>query len=308
MRAKILMLVERERFREDLRASQQTLTAVAVAFGQSLIMKEEIFGDGDTQDALEGVRQSDAVLALGSTESLEHMALAMGCYAGEILFDHPKDLNRLSRLKSGKQNRLTLLWPLASTASQLARAASAACTKVKEGSGRLFIVPPEGETTSWNNAASKAAMFAALQAPEAMTMDEAISRILSSGEEKQVFLCSADAAKVIRRLSVFLGGVEELVYTTYHSETRQLYTVSPVNRGSGAGLFAVLYATSIMLDQGLRLRQEGDCLKTAIDNVLASGWRTAEMELGEKTVSADEILRLISEQIALAGELFERLR
>lgn len=307
MRVKIMMLAERERYREDLRASQQTLTAVAVAFGQSLIMKESIFGEGDVQDALEGVRQSDAVLALGSMESLERMALAMGCFAGEILFDHPKELNSLSRLKSGKQNRFTLVWPLASSASQLARTASAACAKAKECSGQLFIVPPEGEAALWNDAASKAAMFAALQTPEAMAMDEAISLILNAGEERQVFLCSADAARIIRRLSGFLGGVEALVYTTYLSETRQLYAVSPANKGSGAGLLAVLYATSSMIGQGLRLKQEGDCLKTAIDNVLASGWRTAEMELGEKTVSADEILRLVSEQIALAGELFERL-
>ncbi len=308
MRAKIMMLAEKERFREDLKISQQTLTAVAVAFGQSLAMKEAVFGRDSMKNAADEARDCDAVIALGDMEALERMAHEMGCYAAENRFDHPGDLGTLSRLKISRPRQASFIRPLTPSETHLTRAAAAACAGAKETGGRLVIIPPDDAASAWKNIASKAAMFSALQMPRAATLEEAVSLILSEGEEQTVFLCSSRAARVLNKISCYLDGLEALAYTAFLSETKTLYAVPSLKEGGGIGLFAALYATADLLRRGLRLRQEGDCLNTAVDNVLASGWRTAEIGLNGKTVSSDEILRLVSEQVALAGELFERLR
>ncbi len=308
MRAKILMLAEKERFREDLRISQQTLTAVAVAFGQSLAMKEAVFGGDGMKNVADEARDCDAVIALGGREALERMALEMGCYAADNQFDHPGDLSALSRLKSGRPRRASLIRPLTSSEAHLTRAAAAACIEAKEIGGRLAVIPPEDAASAWKNAASKAAMFSALQMPQAVTLEEAVSLILSEGEEQTVFLCSPQAERVLNSIACYLDGSEALAYTAFLSERKTLFAVPSLKEGGGIGLFAVLYATADLLRRGLRLRQEGDCLNTAVGNVISSGWRTAETGLNGKTVPGEEILRLVSEQVALAGELFERLR
>ncbi len=304
MRAKVLMLAEKERFREDLHASQQALSSLAVAFGHSLVMKEAVLGKEIPADVLSAAFESDAVIAFGSRDALEQLGKKMACFAGQKRFDLPEGF---SRLKSGEQPKGTLMWPLSRAEAQLSKAAVAACAHTRETGGRLMLVPPAEDKAAWQNAAAKAAMYAAIPSPPVLNPEEAVDERLHGLLENQVLLASAPMTNLLGSLTAFLCGAEAMVFTTYLSGTRRLYALEPAREGGGAGLFAILYASADMVRHSLRLSREGDCLKTAVDNVLASGWRTAEVELNEKTVPNEEILRLVGEQVALAGELFERL-
>ena len=65
---------------------------------------------------------------------------------------------------------------------------------------------------------------------------------------------------------------------------------------------------SAALLSGLKLEHEADCVEAAVKNVLAAGWRTPDMgdEDSDLTIDGDRMLRLISDQINLAGEFLRK--
>jgi hypothetical protein len=303
MRAKILMLAGEAGFRENLRAAEQILSDVAVAFGHSLVMRGAVARDLTEDDIHASVLEYDAILAVGSRAGIGNLASKMNCIYGLRQYKTLVGLLDISRLKDGCQPVGALVWPLLDTDAGLNIAAVAAAALAKEAHSRFLLLPPQDGESAWITAASKAAMYAALEAPPSLSPEAVLEELLSHLEENLVILTNGHDAGLTDSLLCYLGGLGGLTYTMYAGDKRRFFAVSPET--GKPGLFASLYAAAAMLEKNLKLTREAECLKTALDNVLASGWRAREMGTFEKTLPDEDILRLVSEQIALAGELFE---
>jgi len=307
MRAKVMFLADRARFREELRLFQQALGAVAVAFGHSLVMREAGLSDESEETAVAQAFESEAVVLAAGQERASAFARRLGCFAGLRPYDFPEAAQAFSRLKSGELPGGAVVWPLSGLDVQLNKAAVSAVAQAAQGGEPLALCPPAEQESVWKSAASRAAMYAAQPAPSVRAMEDVFTDRLTALSRRQAVWAPHQGALLLDRLLCHLGGCAPLAYTVYLAEDRCLHVPETDGR-SALSLFSMLYAAADLLKRSLRLEREADCLKTAVDNVLASGWRTAELPEGGKTVPAEEIVRLVGEQVALAGELFDRLR
>ena len=308
MRAKILFLSEKEKYRESLRMAQQALSELAVAFSHSFVMREMSLEAYDNQQELLSLMlEQDAVLMAGSKDFAKKTALSLGCFAAASRINQSDTLKELSRLKEGNLPSADLIYPLHDSPSFIGKTAVAACAHAKKGGSKLVTVQNDG-TESWNSALSKAAMYAALPSPQSFQLDAVLEQLLYNKECKPLVVSGANEASMIGHLLLFLGGTELLAYVTYLADCRRIQGVSPYSEQPQLPFFSMLYATAEAVRYSIGLEEEAGCLEAAINNVLASGWRTPEFGLSHKTIAQEEALRLIVQQVQLAGELFERLQ
>lgn len=306
MRAKIFMLAGEDRFLPHLGYSQTVLTNLAVAFNHSFVMKQAVYSD-PAADNLNAVREADASLFAGRDDLIQTMMNQLGCFAGMRVYDVSDSLRELSKMKNLLSPQGAVIWPLNGTETAISKAAVEACRYAGENYCKFGLIPPNEKSAVWENAATRAAMYSAQEAPLIAPLDQAVIGMLTAGGEGRILLSDVHEAQIVTRLLDWLSGTDSLGYSLYISDTGRFYAPAPGNTAR-PGVFSMLYATADMVKTSLKLEKEADCLKTAIDNVLSSGWRTQEMEQSEKTIPEQEVLRLIGEQIALAGELFEHLR
>lgn len=305
MRAKILFVAENNTCREDARPVQQALAELAIAFSHSFTMREIGFkpeaGFGDLADA---VSDADAVLLLGSIGFAEQAALALDAFAGHVQLNSNTGLAELSRLKTGAAPELELVWPLDDKPAALGKAAVFMCALAKKNGKRLRYIRSQG-TGYWQDSLNQAAKYAAVPPPSGITLEDQLIEILEPGQPGCISLCPKEQAAVLTVLLSYLGGSELTQHVAYMSDKKPSFAAL-VTKEQRLPLFSVLYAAVDAVRGALKLEREAACLETAIDNVISSGWRTMEFGLTEKTISSDEVIRLIAEQIQLAGQLYER--
>ena len=306
MRAKFLFLAEQGTYREDLRLAQAALSELALAFSHSFLMREMTVNTKEAiQDALQLAQDQDALLLAGSSQFVLETAQKLGAFAGLVQLNQV-DVDGLSRLKAGAVPAATLVWPLDEEEAEPAKTAVHACALAKQQQRQLAFICTQ-RTAGWQAAINKAALYAALSTPEGLSLDQALAQLLYTPDEAPLLMVSARDAAFIRHLLTYLGGTEQLLFEAYLREDTQIQAVLPFGQQKELPFFAMLYAAADALRQVPNLKREADCLQTAISNVLASGWRTSELGVGEKTISREQAIDLVSQQVQLAGALHERL-
>ena len=244
MRAKILFLSEKEKYRESLRMAQQALSELAVAFSHSFVMREmSLEADDNQQDLLSLMLEQDAVLMAGSKEFAKKTALSFGCFAAASRINQSDTLKELCRLKEGNLPSADLIYPLNDSPSFIGKTAVAACALAKKG-GRKLVTVQNDETESWNSVLSKAAMYAALPSPQTFQLDAVLEQLLYNKEYIPLVMSGANEASMIGNLLLFLGGTERLAHLTYLADSRRIQGVSPCSEQPQLPFFSMLYATA----------------------------------------------------------------
>lgn len=308
MRAKLLFYAEKPRYQAVLRLAQQALSEVAIAFSHSFTLRDLQQGQPGAGLELQNFPMAQgAALLAGSADFVADAARQGGCFAGLREPALPGASEPLSRLKQGSLPMLRLLWPLQDSQAALGKTAVAACAAAGSEGGRLLIIRGGG-SDHWPGIVAQAARYAAIPAPEALTPAEFLDLMLVGGLQQATVLATPEAAALIKRLDDYLQGSEALGFTAFLADTHRFQAVTPPGGQADPAFFSCLFAAADALGHSLGLTQEADCLRTALYNVLASGWRTMEFSLAEKTISHEEALRLVAEQVQLAGELFERIK
>lgn len=305
MSAKIIFVAENNACREDARPVQQALSELAIAFSHSFTMREVAYHPEDNlQDFSTGLLDADAVLLLGSADFSAKLALSLGGFAGHVLLNIKDGRKELGRLKNEAAPSLELVWPLENKPVAVGKAAVSVCALAKK-SGKSARYVRSLDTGFWQDSLNQAAKYSAIPPPNGVSMKELLTEILGSAQPGPVTMASSGNAGVLDVLLNYLGGSELLRHIEYLSDDRPVYAA--VSGGHHRlSLFSVLYAAADAVRGALKLEREAGCLETAIDNVISSGWRTMDFGLSEKTVAGEEIIRLIAEQIQLAGQLYER--
>jgi len=304
MRAKFLLLAEKPAYREGLRWAQELLSELAVAFSHSFLMREDILQDRQPELAALAL-EHEVILLAGSRSSAETCAESLGCFAGLTRLNLSEASGELSRLKEGKAPAADLFWPLTGDNPIISKLAVAVCAHAKR-EGKPIILCQDESRGDWEAIFGKAAMYAALPVPDSLPFEQTLDRILFHPQQQALVVAPPGQSAMLRSLLCYLGGAEHLQHTVYLSDHRPLFHVTPVTDQQGLPLFALLYAAKDAVKFALGLNREADCLETAIDNVLQSGWRTSEFGLLPKTIAHEEAIRLMVEQVQLAGELMER--
>lgn len=305
MRAKIYFVAENNASREDARPAQQALAELAIAFAHSFTMREiSLHPEEDFIEFADAVRDADAVLLFGSTAFKEKAAFSLEAFAGHVLLNGTQGLSDLSRLKTGEAPALELVWPLDDKPTTLGKAAVSVCALAKKG-GRSLRYIKSPETAYWQDSLNQAAKYAALQPPLGISLEEQLKAILEPNNPGYILLCPGVQAGMLSVLLSYLGGSELIQHVSYLSDKQPSFA-AVLSAQQRVPLFSVLYAAAEAVKSALRLEREAACLETAIGNVIASGWRTMDFGLTEMTKSSDEIIKLIAEQIQLAGQLYER--
>lgn len=302
-RARILIVYEQEEFRSVLRFAEQALLDVAIAFGHSFSLLE---GSLTSYPDAASVEAFDAILFAGSQDLALELAEQLSCHTGLAESSMPPGLEDLSHLKQGGLIAPAIIWPMFTQEEQLHKTAISACYFSKERGSSLYLVPPALDEALWLQTLSKAAMYSAHSAPKELAFEACIIAGLSRQTPALCF-SSFDDAKRMKKIWDFLYGHEACSFTRYNSDTKGFSAIHPVKETGKPGFFAAMYAAASLLQHGLHLPHEAECLKTVADNVLVSGWRTPDLLTeGEKMISESQALHLVQEQVALAGELFDQ--
>lgn len=308
MRAKILLIAENTRQHDGFRLAQNALSELAIAFSHSFSIREFIpASPEDWQNLANLCDQQNAVVLYGGAGFLTKAAQQLACHTGSVSTFKLASENDLCRLKAGPLPETAIFWPLGDSAASLGKAAVTACAHAKKRKQSLaYIAQPEN--ADWHKAIIRAAMYAALPTPRELSLDAYFQDAMAKPADMPLLMSNDREAAFAAMMLHFFNGTELMKCMTFHADTRQYQAVEVSETPQFFPLFSALMALQATVGTSLGLEQEGDCLFSAIDNVLASGWRTPEFGIAEKTISQEEVMDLINRQIQLAGELLERLR
>ena len=137
----------------------------------------------------------------------------------------------------------------------------------------------------------------------AMTAPEAIRGMITSPERMGMLLCPPYAGSIMLSAGTALCTHPNIIHDFAFDESIGVYApVLPPDQ-SDVGPFAAALAVAKMLRCSLHLSKEAACLEAALSNVIVGGWETKE---DGGALSGMDVVELIGEQIAMAGELMNK--
>lgn len=315
MRARIMMMSGGPAARQLALPVQEVLSDLAVAFGHSFVIKEEKIGEDSllaygspmTQEAIEHSADCDAVLVLsGSSRGVDALAAGLGCFLKTRIFAVPPMLAQHSLLKSSLQPSGTLATPLDPEEQAMRRAVDLVRDLMAEKWLPLREVPLGGmRRADWLQATDR---FSVPQEDRLYTLPQALKVLVTEPASMGMCFVSPGAYAALDSTARALSGLYGMAPLCYLAEKPLVFGVDDLkDESQDHQPFGMLRAVADMLEGALFLKREADCLRTALDNVLNAGWRTADLsEPGLPTVTAEGICRLIQEQLSLVGELMQR--
>ncbi|MGI6696867.1 MAG: hypothetical protein ACOX6O_11635 [Christensenellales bacterium] len=298
MRAKILMLSDSIKSKSLLRTPQQALSDIAVAFGHSFVMKDQQLEEVNFDISPD---EYQAVIAAVSEEELLDVFDARWRIRSLRL---PDGLADFSLLRIPRFPAITLVSPMQTGLQSALLAAEKAFQIAGEMGAMVWAVADQGAPGVLAEAVSRAASPYALSSPEAVPVESVVAKPLQHPDKNHVFLADRPTAELLFAIFRGLSGAG-LSYSIYGDESTKIHLAGGVS-GFAPGLFDALYATVTALESSLHLKKEAGCLRASVDNVLASGWRSRDMNVVGESAGDEQIAALIGEQIELAGSLMQR--
>ena len=169
---------------------------------------------------------------------------------------------------------------------------------------RLCHCAPTGKSQAEWTAAIRVQETAFPQvSASAMTAPEAIRSMIISPERMGMLLCPPYAGGIMLSAGTALSTHPNVIHDFAFDESIGVYApVLPPDQ-SDVGPFAAALAVAKMLRCSLHLSKEAACLEAALSNVIVGGWETKE---DGGALSGMDVVELIGEQIAMAGELMNK--
>lgn len=298
MKLKITLAFGTPAAKERVRQLQRMLTAVAVAFGHSLLMKEIAYPQ--TPCSEDAVEAADALLCVSFTP-MQRQALwrQLDCFAGASICYRHEALQENSLRKDGMLPQGYLLYPMDHDLDPQAQMDKAlACARQ--------WAQPNGLTL--RAVADGVALIAPDPAIERLAWPEALQDCIRRPEQLGVLLLPGAQAETMESVYTALAGVQGLYHSRWLHPQGCAFAADgllapPAGADTPVGLLA---CGADMLAYGLHLQQEADCARTAMNNVIAAGWRTPDMSEGTgPRISGEGFCNLVCEQIDLVGELLK---
>lgn len=307
MRAKIMLLPGHDVGARLCTIAEDVLTNISVAFGHTFSLLREKIGEQSvrayetplTEETVEACVHADAVF-LGDTD-------VMGAQTLLTSLQIPCRVRTFS-LMDGKC--FYVLQACALDAKTLHDAMAAGFALAKENGLPFHHVAPSGKAqTDWKAAFKlEAGMHASVMAKELLP-PSAVELLVNDPGALGVLVVPPYAGSMLCAMATTLHGVPMMLFDECAGTGRFIYApvVTKESKAEEHSLNPVgtILAVAQLLRGALKLVREADCVEAAVKNVLAAGWRTPDMSVRDEKlcVGTEEMLRLISDQISLAGAL-----
>ena len=169
---------------------------------------------------------------------------------------------------------------------------------------RLCHCAPTGKSQAEWTAAIRVQETAFPQvSADALTASEAIRNMITSPERMGMLLCPPYAGGIMLSAGTALSTHPNVIHDFAFDESIGVYAPVLPPEQSDVGPFAAALAVAKMLRCSLHLSKEAACLEAALSNVIVGGWETKE---DGGALSGMDVVELIGEQIAMAGELMNK--
>ena len=293
--------------------AEQILTEVSAAFEHSFSLKREKIGEKSM--AAYGEALTDETV----DKCLECQGVFLcdaECQGARDLYDA---LNLPLRIRSfcvpeslcNRYEAPVTLWlsqALSIDSDTLRAAMHSAFAFAKEADTGISHVPPAGAARQeWESAIRVQEAQAANLPVSALSAPDAITTLITAPSRLGMLLCPPYAGGMMHAAATALCTHPEMMHDAAFDGEMGVYApYIPPNHPSDADLspFATALAVGALLRYSLHLFREAGCVEAAVNNVLSSGYCPMDPHAPvENQKSSQELVDLICEQIAVAGEL-----
>ncbi|MBO2516685.1 MAG: hypothetical protein CW338_05300 [Clostridiales bacterium] len=303
MNGKIVLLMPHANGEAMLDMAENILTEIAVSFGHSFSITREKIGEYSkrawgaalTEETVEACKNSDAVLVGDATcDGIEDLAYSLniplivrtsssGTVIARAVGTDPATLNNAAREAfadcDSRQLSLAHVAPAGNTAGLAWRSA-------------LQVWNERYPRVSCREIAAPAAMTWFIRHPEQNGM------MLFPPYAGGIFCGAADAVVPSPAMNYerAAGRIYSFFAPVIPFDTTDAEDISPL--GMIGCVLEVL--------RKLGLTNEAECLETVRDNVLDAGWRTRDIPGNTPSINASGIVKLMLEQIEMAGSFIDK--
>jgi len=311
MRAKIMLLCSNKIGDKVYTLAEQLLTDVSAAFGHSFSLMRGKAGDAAqaiTDETLDNCQQCQGILLCdGISKATQDLYDAL---------DLPLRIRSLCIPEAlcARREQPVSFWlaQALSVDEQTIRSAMASAFRFAQDSdAKITHVPPNGASRGeWMGAIRVHEVKYPSLSTSTLSGPDAMTSLITSPSRLGVMLCPPYAGGMLHAAAVALCPFPGLMYEASFDETIGVY--GPVHlphliREEDINPFSCALAVAALLRFSLRLSREAACVEAAVNNVLSSGWRSHDlMQPGMQEAGPDDIIRLICEQITVAGELMNK--
>lgn len=293
--------------------AEQILTEVSAAFQHSFTLKREKIGEKSmaayneplTDEAVEACLQCQGIFLCDAE-----------CEGAQDLYDA---LDLPLRIRSfcvpdalcGRHESPVSLWmaqAFSVDSDTLRRAMHSAFRFAHEIDTGIVHVPPAGASRQEWESAIRVQETDFPQLPVAQfTAPDAMTALISAPNRLGLMLCPPYAGGMLHAAATALCSYPSMMHDAAFDGEMGVYApYIPKNLEMDEELnpFATALAVGALLRYSLQLSREAGCVEAAVNNVLSSGYCPLDPHAPvENQKSAQELVDLICEQIAVAGEL-----
>ena len=309
MRAKIMLLSSSPRDEINAAYAEKILVDLSAAFDHTISMRQDKIGEkaraagGEslTDKTIDACQDCQAVFicdagADGAQDLYDALNLPMlvrsFCVPEVLCGRHEKPVN------------LYVGSVFSMDEDTLRQAVHSAFSLAQEMDARLCHCAPTGKSQAEWTAAIRVQETAFPQvSADAVSAPDAIRGMIVSPERMGLLLCPPYAGSIMLAAGTALSTHPNVIHDFTFDESIGVYAPLLPPDGSEPSPFAAALAVAKMLRCSLHLSKEAACLEAALSNVIVGDWETKE-DGGE--LSGMDVVELIGEQIATAGELMNK--
>ena len=304
-----MLLSASERDECNLQYAEKILTDISAAFNHTFLLYRERIGEKSRAACGESLTDK----AIAACQDCQAVFVCDGRCGGiaELYdaLDLPLSLRSLSvpECLCGRNEVPVSLYigtVLSLDEETLRRAMRASFLIAHDADMRLCHVTPTGASQeSWEAAVRvQEAQFPAVSALK-LTAPEAVTELILSPQRMGLLLCPPYAGSVLLAAGTALCAHPAVAHDmALDDEGMGVYAALPRVDGRKSDPLSAALAVAKLLRFSLRLQRESACLEAAVKNVVSSGWESGD----GSAVSGEGVMKLICEQITVAGELMQR--
>ena len=308
MRAKIMLLSSSPRDEINAAYAEKILIDLSAAFDHVFSMRQEKIGE--KSKAASGESLTD-----GTVCACQECQAVFVCDAGaegvQELYD-ALNLPMLVRsfcvpeVLCGRHEKPVNLYVgsvFSMDEDTLQQAIRSAFSLAQEMDVRLCHCTPTGKSEAEWSAAIRVQEAAFPQiSSDSMTAPEAIRGMIVFPERMGLLLCPPYAGSIMLSAGTAMSTHPNIIHDFTFNQSIGVYGPVLPPEQEDIGPFAAALSVAKMLRCSLQLSKEAACLEAALSNVIV-GWETRE---DGGALSGMDVVELIGEQIAMAGELMNK--
>lgn len=308
MRATILLLPGHDAGARLCAVAEEILTDIATAFGHTLVLLREKIGEYSvraydtplTEETVEACMDADAVL-LGDTS----------CAGADELLESMGIPSRTRAISLGGSACLYIARALSLDAASINGALRFAFQAAAREETPLYYVAPGGaKRADWLASVDILRPSFGKVTAEELSPEKAVDRLIHAPETLGTLCVPPYAGLMLCEMATALHGAPMLLFDACGNGKHAVYApvvLEGIRANEPINPLGMILASAELLRSGLHLEHEADCVNAAVKNVLAAGWRTPDMSdrSDALTIDGDKMLRLVSDQINLAGEFLK---